>query len=130
MCRIRACDAVARVGKEGEGMGKCRRHRGQVAVSVGWRHSQAFMVARTVGESRELAPGEWAWSAVTAAEALAQMVRHRSQHCGRQAPPEMSLPEISRGCRLEVKRAKSVKWWHLRRWAPPEMGGGFCRLEA
>jgi hypothetical protein len=47
-------------------------HRRQVAVSEGWHRSQAFAVARTVGESRELAPGEWAGRV---AEALAQMVR-------------------------------------------------------
>jgi hypothetical protein len=49
-----------------------------------------------------------AWSAGTVAEALAQMMRHRSRHCCRQAPPEMSLPEVSRSCRLETGTSGDV----------------------
>jgi hypothetical protein len=37
----------------------------------------------------------------------------------RQAPPEMSLPEVCRGCRLEVKKANKER---VGRLAPPEMG--------
>jgi hypothetical protein len=121
-----------------------REHQGQVAASVGGRHSQAFLVAPTVGESRERAPGEWGhgeparwrprrwhrWLGVGVNTVVDRHLwrchfRRLAGAVGwRLAPPEMSLPEVSRGYGLEGKQAKSVKLWHLRRWeAPPEMAG-------